>query len=189
MCTHTHTCPPTWETKQRTNDNLRDDLIEIARTLVAAAVALKLSSIKFNFSFASYMHIMQPTTLVFGLWLRFLVWFGSVWFHVKKCIISNLHISSFRFAISILCNIFFRLFHASRIISKQQQHPITPYTQQITYHSVHGIELNDFWTLPNKHVAYMVHTDTDACKYTHTHICTQALSKLARVPDERNHGN
>lgn len=67
--THTHDL----ETKQRTNDNLRDDLIEIARTLVAVVVvALKLSSIKFNFSFASYMHIIQPTTLVFG--------FGLVWF-------------------------------------------------------------------------------------------------------------
>lgn len=137
--TQTHAHP--LENKE-TNDNFREDLIEIARTLV---IALKLSSIKFNFSSTPYM---QPTTLAVGfVCVWFLVWFG---------LISCQEEYYFQFAYFFVLLLFpfsYNIFLSTFMcIENHQSNNTLQNNQQITYHSVHGIELNDFWTLPNKRI-------------------------------------
>lgn len=157
--------------------NLRDDLIENARTFV---IALKLSSIKFDFSFAVPC-ISQSATLALAF-VRFgliscqeLYYFQFAYFFV-----------SFRY-FHFGYDIFFRIFCALNNHQKQQ-HPITCITNHVPFGAWYWIK----WLLNSyKHstcyMCYMAHghIDTDAFKYTYT----QALSKLACVPDERNHGN
>lgn len=117
--------------------------------------------------------------------------FCSVWFDFMSrtvlfpiCIF--LRFVSFRY-FHFGYDIFFRIFCALNNHQKQQ-HPITCITNHVPFGAWYWIK----WLLNSyKHstcyMCYMVHghIDTDAFKYTYT----QALSKLACVPDERNHGN